>query len=178
MAKTAKKKQATDAEMIEAGLLDRDPYAGLSPAELKIRAAAEAANEPRNMLRDRLRRAGVTLTDAELRRHLQTLSPFLLRAFLTPYPESGHFITRLVYDTAVADIVRLTKRSTTRRANARVLHDVIANWVKTIRDELSEGGIKKVRKKKLDGKVAANLSKIGMKVSERTIRRVRQLRGL
>ena len=36
----------------------------------------------------------------------------------------------------------------------------------------------KVRNKKLDGKVAAELSKIGIKVSARTIRRVRYLRGL
>ena len=138
--KKKKKKQATEAEMIKAGLWDRDPYAGMSPAELKIRAAAEAANRPLNMLRDGLRGAGVTLTDAELRRHVQTQSPFLLRAFLGSGRESLHHIQALVIDTAVANIVRLTKRSTTRRANVRARHDVIANGVKLFETTCRKAG--------------------------------------
>ena len=175
--KIAKKKPATDAELIAAGLFDRDPYAGMSPTQRRARHAAEEAQRPRNMLQERLRTAlGFEVSGPALRSHLESLSPFLLRAFLTN-PESQEHAKRLVLDTAVANIARFGKRSVALHKTVQERHERIAAEVKTVSDDLSDGGTKKVRKKVVDARVAANLCKAGLKVDARTIRRVRTRLG-
>jgi hypothetical protein len=69
-AKNAKKKQATDAEMIQAGLWDRDPYAGMTKAQAaafdqeSARRSAEDQADQVAEFQKRLRFYKVEITDS------------------------------------------------------------------------------------------------------------------
>lgn len=192
MAKTAKKKQATDAEMIEAGLLDRDPYAGMTKAQAAAfdqetaRRSAEWRSDQVAEFQKFLRFYKVEITDAAAWKLLSDQVGPLGRNMLvieSEGPNAGQ-VTRVphaaavraaVLDTAAANYARLAKPIISKAKKSAALRQRILDVIPAAVAEEQENA-RRTNTPVLMKNVNATIARMaGCKVSvvEKTLRRIR-----
>lgn len=190
MLKTAKKKQATDAEMIEAGLLDRDLYAGMTKAEAAAfdretaRRSAEEQSDQVAAFQKLLRFYKVEIPDTAAWDLLSHQVGPLWRNMLVIESEGTNAgrVTRVphaaavraaVLDTAAANYARLAKPIIAKAKKSAALRQRILDVIPTAIAEEQENARRTNTRVLLAKNVNATIARMaGCKVSvvEKTLR--------